>query len=102
MLRAGRHLRGTALDPFRRAEMRVTERALVDEYRALVAASLEQLTPASAATVAALAGLAEEVRGYEDVKRRNIERFRLRAAELVAQLGQARPTDASQHQPIAG
>jgi indolepyruvate ferredoxin oxidoreductase len=103
MLRAGRHLRGTAFDPFRRAEMRRTERALVDEYRTLMTASLEKLSPLSAGIVTALAALAEEIRGYEDVKRRNIDRFRVRAAELVTQLDQgAVAADASRRQPIAG
>jgi indolepyruvate ferredoxin oxidoreductase len=87
MLRAGRHLRGTAFDPFRWAEMRRTERALVDEYDTLVSESLVQLHPASAGIVTAVAALADDIRGYEDVKRRNIDRFRARAAELVDQLG---------------
>jgi indolepyruvate ferredoxin oxidoreductase len=67
--------------------MRRTERALVDEYRTLVSRSLLRLTPASVDIVAAIAALADEIRGYEDVKRRNIDRFRSRAAELVALLG---------------
>ena len=55
ILRAGRHLRGTALDPFGLTNMRRTERALVDEYRTLVSRSLEQLTPASVDMVTAIA-----------------------------------------------
>jgi indolepyruvate ferredoxin oxidoreductase len=80
-LRAARHLRGTPFDPFGRTAMRRTERALVGEYRRAVRESVEQLRPENAATVAALAGSAEEVRGYENVKRRGIERFRGRLAE---------------------
>jgi indolepyruvate ferredoxin oxidoreductase len=105
MLRAGRHVRGTPFDPFGWAAMRRTERALVDEYRSLVTKSLEQLTPASAGVVTAIAALAEEVRGYEDVKRRNIDRFRVRAAELVAVLAQRYgdgPAGTSHGWPIAG
>src|SRR5450755_412214 len=97
MLRAGRHLRGTFLDPFRWAEMRRTERALVDEYDLLVSEALAQLHPASAGTVTAMAALADDIRGYEDVKRRNIDRFRARAAELVAQLGAVEVADDSFH-----
>jgi indolepyruvate ferredoxin oxidoreductase len=105
LLRAGRHLRGTFLDPFGRAEMRRTERSLVDEYRALVTAALEQLTDASAGLATAIASLADEIRGYEDVKRRNIDRFRRLAGELVASLGErpgAGPTDLSRRWPRAG
>jgi indolepyruvate ferredoxin oxidoreductase len=105
ILRAGRHLRGTALDPFGLTNMRRTERALVDEYRTLVSRSLEQLTPASVDIVTAIAALADEIRGYEDVKRGNIDRFRVRAAELVALLGEdsgaGRATDLGRR-PIAG
>jgi indolepyruvate ferredoxin oxidoreductase len=85
--------------------MRRTERALVDEYRNLVSRSLEQLTPASVDIVTAVAALADEIRGYEDVKRSNIDRFRVLAAELVALLGEdsgaGRATDLGRR-PIAG
>jgi hypothetical protein len=55
--------------------------------------------------VTAIAALAEEVRGYEDVKRRNIDRFRARAAELVALLVRRSgdgPAGTSHGWPIAG
>ncbi len=93
MLRATRHLRGTPFDPFGRAEMRRTERALVDEYRTLIARSLEHLTPASAVVVTAIAALAEEIRGYEEVKRRNIDGFRSHAAKLVSDLTRVQEPD---------
>jgi indolepyruvate ferredoxin oxidoreductase len=86
-LRAGRHLRGTALDPFGRSGMRRTERELITEYRQMVDVALVKLTPASAEAVTAIAALPEMIRGYEDVKRRNIDRFRSRAASLLAELG---------------
>jgi indolepyruvate ferredoxin oxidoreductase len=102
MLRAGRHLRGTAFDPFRWAEMRRTERALVDEYDALVSGSLGQLHPTSAGIVTAIAALADDIRGYEHVKRRNIDRFRARAAELVVQLGAVEVAGDSFRHHLAG
>jgi indolepyruvate ferredoxin oxidoreductase len=86
MLRAGRRLRGTPLDLFGLPRVRRVERALPGEYRALVAEALEALTPATHTRVAEVAALADMVRGYEDIKLRNIERFRERAGELSATL----------------
>jgi len=74
LLRAGRRLRGTPLDIFGLPRVRRVERALIDEYRELVR---------TVATVEA-AELADVVRGYEDIKLRNVEQFRARAAELRA------------------
>ena len=88
MLRAGRHLRGTPFDLFGWSRMRRTERALVAEYLALVATSLERLTPATAGLLTEIAALANGIRGYEDVKRRNIDRYRVRAAELGTRLAE--------------
>jgi indolepyruvate ferredoxin oxidoreductase len=88
VLRASRRLRGTPLDPFGRTEMRRTERQLVGEYRGMVSDALGQLTPASAGLVTAIAELSDEIRGYEDVKRRSISRYRSRAADLMGQLAE--------------
>jgi indolepyruvate ferredoxin oxidoreductase len=76
LLRAGRRLRGTALDPFGRAEVRRVERALADEYLALV-----ESAPAEVAVP--VAELADVVRGYEDIKLANVERFREAADKLL-------------------
>ncbi|MFL5845098.1 MAG: indolepyruvate ferredoxin oxidoreductase family protein [Solirubrobacteraceae bacterium] len=86
MLRGAKRLRGTALDPFGKAEVRRVERALIGEYRELVAGAMEKLHRANHEKVAEIAGLADMVRGYEDIKLRNVERFRERAAELTAAL----------------
>jgi indolepyruvate ferredoxin oxidoreductase len=86
VLRAGRRVRGTRLDLFGLPRVRRVERALPDEYRALVARSLDRLTPVTHATVAQIADLPDVVRGYEDIKLRNVETFRARAAELEDQL----------------
>src|SRR4051812_28191315 len=85
-LRGLRRLRGTKLDLFGLPRVRRVERALPGEYRALVDRSLERLTPVTHATVAQIADLPDVVRGYEDVKLANVERFRARAAELEDQL----------------
>ena len=96
VLRSARHLRGTFFDPFGHTNMRRTERALVREYRRAVDDAMERLRPDNAATVAALAASPEAVRGYEGVKRRGIERFRGRLAELGSVLAEP-PAPAGHH-----
>ncbi|HEY4097652.1 MAG TPA: indolepyruvate ferredoxin oxidoreductase family protein [Baekduia sp.] len=86
MLRAMRRLRGTPLDLFGLPRVRRTERALPGEYRALVDRALERLTPMTHATVAQIADLPDMIRGYEDIKLANVERFREHAAALEAEL----------------
>ncbi|HYH31940.1 MAG TPA: DUF6537 domain-containing protein, partial [Pseudonocardia sp.] len=85
-LRAARGLRGTALDPFGRAEVRRVERALVGEYQALVRDALAHLGPDTADAVVEIAALPDAVRGYEDIKLRNVAAFRERAAAALAEL----------------
>jgi len=79
-------LRGTALDPFGRAEVRRVERALIPWYVDLLDRALERLTPANAFQVEAIAGLPDSIRGYEDIKLRSADLARARAAELLAAL----------------
>jgi indolepyruvate ferredoxin oxidoreductase len=74
-LRSMKRLRGTALDPFGRAEMRRAERALIEEYTALVRTLLPTLaTDHTRATT--IAALADQIRGFESVKMRNIAQYR--------------------------
>jgi indolepyruvate ferredoxin oxidoreductase len=79
----GRFLRGTPLDPFGRAHVRRIERELLASHVALVERLTTSLTAASYATAATAAGAAEIVRGFEDVKLRNVERYR----ETLSSLG---------------
>jgi len=83
---AGRRLRGTRLDLFGYAGVRRTERALVGEYEGLVRQAVERLTPQTADDVERLAVLVEEVRGYEEIKLANVERFREQARAALAAL----------------
>nr|WP_205699739.1 indolepyruvate ferredoxin oxidoreductase family protein [Conexibacter sp. SYSU D00693] len=83
---AMRRLRGTPLDVFGLAKVRRVERALPDEYRALVQRALERLTPDTQPLVARVAELPDLVRGYEDVKLASVERFRAEAAHLEEEL----------------
>ncbi|MEZ5098248.1 MAG: indolepyruvate ferredoxin oxidoreductase family protein [Thermoleophilia bacterium] len=86
VLRAARGLRRTPLDPFRWAHVRRVERALPGEYRELVRAGLERLTPETAPLVVELAGLPDAIRGYEEIKLASVDRFRDRARELLDRL----------------
>jgi indolepyruvate ferredoxin oxidoreductase len=76
LLTAMRGLRGTALDPFGRAGVRRVERELIGEYRALVEKSLVGLSPDTHARAVKLANLPDVIRGYEDIKLRNVQKFR--------------------------
>ena len=85
MLYAMRVLRGTKLDVFALAKVRRVEKQLPGEYRELVERALES-AGRDYATATALCELPDVVRGYEDIKLRNVEVFRERAAELVEAL----------------
>jgi indolepyruvate ferredoxin oxidoreductase len=89
LLVVARRLRGTRLDPFGRAAVRRTERALIGEYRDLVAEALERLDPANASRVAEIAALPDLIRGYEQIKLRSIVEFRDTAQKLLGQLSVA-------------
>jgi indolepyruvate ferredoxin oxidoreductase len=85
VLRAMRRLRGTWMDPFGRARVRVVERELIGEYLGLVDHLTRRLSPANAALAVRLAELPDGVRGYEGVKMRNVESYHQAMAELRAQ-----------------
>ena len=87
-----KRLRGTALDPFGRNEIRRTERELIVEYRQIVDALLAgigngAIGESQLPTVVELAGLPDMVRGYESVKMRNVERYRAEVGRLRQALG---------------
>jgi indolepyruvate ferredoxin oxidoreductase len=86
VLRAARGVRGTRLDPFGRTRVRVVERELIEEYLGLVDQLIGRLSPDNASLAVQLAELPDVVRGYEDVKLRNVESYRRSMAELRAQL----------------
>ncbi|WP_371441634.1 DUF6537 domain-containing protein, partial [Dietzia sp. HMSC21D01] len=90
-----KRLRGTPLDVFGYAVVRRVERELLDEYRALVDELVDDLRRTGPAgrdatwrgTAVALAELPDIVRGYEEVKLANVERYREEMARLRAALG---------------
>ena len=81
-------LRGSALDVFGRTEERRTERALIGEYRAEIAAMLPALSAGNRDVAAAFARVPEQIRGYGHVKARHLVAARKQWALLVAQYQQ--------------
>jgi indolepyruvate ferredoxin oxidoreductase len=75
-LRGMKRLRGTALDPFGRAEVRRVERALPGEYRALIERVLGGLSRDTYERAVKAARLPDTIRGYEDIKLRNVAKYR--------------------------
>ena len=89
-----KHLRGTRLDVFGRDHVRVVERDLIDEYEQLLDLLVTALTDENHELAVRLAGLPDLVRGYDEVKLRNVEVYREQLALLRAQLtvpGESRP-----------
>ncbi|OBJ95197.1 indolepyruvate ferredoxin oxidoreductase [Mycolicibacterium fortuitum] len=94
VLSKGKVLRGTRFDPFGYARVRRVERQLVADYEATVRELVDRLTIDSYDMTLAVALAPDIIRGYEDVKLRNIERYRARLRELsVDALAVIDPTD---------
>ena len=86
-----RRLRGTRLDPFGRREVRRVERALIGEYEAPVAEALVAAHAGAPRDGARAAELPDMIRGYEDIKLRNVERYRKRAEAHLKRLRAGKP-----------
>lgn len=82
-LRHGKRLRGTLADPFRWAEVRRVERAMIPEYVDAVDRLCAHLTAERLLEATAVAELPDRVRGYESLKLRRAGEYR---AELAARL----------------
>jgi indolepyruvate ferredoxin oxidoreductase len=82
MLAGMKGLRGTALDPFGRAAVRRVERALPGEYRALIERLLASLSRDTHERAVQAARLPDLIRGYEDIKLQNVEKFRTEVRAL--------------------
>ncbi|MEV4316270.1 indolepyruvate ferredoxin oxidoreductase family protein [Actinocrispum sp. NPDC049592] len=85
-LRAARRMRGTKADIFGYAKVRRLERELIEEYQQLVGQAVAKLTEDNLHDVVALVSLYDVVRGYEDVKLANVDKFRAQAREALAAL----------------
>ena len=79
-----KRLRGKKLDPFGRTHERRTERALIEEYRDLIAKLLRKLDTGNYDTAVEIAGLYDMVRGFDEVKLANVEAYRTEVAAALA------------------
>lgn len=68
-------LRGTAFDIFGYDHIRKVERELIGQYRELIFSAVEDLTPDTYSQAVKLAKLPDIIRGYDEVKLGNIEKF---------------------------
>jgi len=84
MLRHGKALRGTPLDPFGHTAERRMERALIAEYRAGIERALAQLTPDRHARACEWAEGAAGIKGFGPIKAANVEKVRALWAALEA------------------
>ena len=84
LLRHGKALRGTALDPFGRTEERRTERALPGEFRAGIERLLRLLSPGTHAAICAWAEAWAGIKGYGHIKLRNLDATRAKLPMLEA------------------
>ncbi|OAN40668.1 indolepyruvate ferredoxin oxidoreductase family protein [Mycolicibacterium iranicum] len=82
VLAKGKRLRGTVFDPFGYAHVRTVERELLAEYTGIVLRLAGQLDAGSYDRAVEVAGLADMVRGYEDIKLANVAAYRTRLREL--------------------
>lgn len=81
-LAAMKSLRGTALDPFGRARVRVVERELLHHYRVTLHGLVGELSADTYERAVTFAALPDLVRGYEDIKLASVDRYAVRLAEL--------------------
>ncbi|MGB3867260.1 MAG: DUF6537 domain-containing protein, partial [Xanthobacteraceae bacterium] len=86
-LRWAKWARGTPLDLFGRTRIRALERALLAHYTALLDSFCRQLTAANYDQIATTAALPDMIRGYEDVKLRNVEDYVAEVQARCAGLG---------------
>jgi indolepyruvate ferredoxin oxidoreductase len=87
LLYAMRGLRGSWIDPFGHTKLRRTERELVGEYEDLVLEAIAHLSEDTHASAVELCELPDVIRGYEEIKLRNVALYRKRAEPLLKRLG---------------
>ncbi|TNF04548.1 MAG: indolepyruvate ferredoxin oxidoreductase family protein [Sphingomonadales bacterium] len=88
-------LRGTAFDPFGWMADRKIERALINDYRAMMTGVLGKLEQKNLSAAIDLAGAALEVRGYGPVKEAAFETYEARKRDLLAAFDDAPRAEAA-------
>ena len=91
VLRHGKLVRGSVLDPFGYQTERRQERALIAQYTADLRGVLDRLTTANFDTAVALAELPDQIRGFGPVKDANRAKAEVRRTELLAALDRPAP-----------
>lgn len=86
-LAAMKRVRGTTFDPFGRTEMRRLERALPKEFALAMAKIRERLSEPNLAEAVRIAGLPDQVRGYEELKTRRAAIYRTELAVSIERFG---------------
>jgi indolepyruvate ferredoxin oxidoreductase len=86
-LRAMKKLRGTMADPFRWAEVRKVERAMIPEFERAIDTIASRLTADNLDEAVAIAGLPDQVRGYEDIKLPRAKQYRQELASRLSKFG---------------
>ncbi|WP_424134481.1 indolepyruvate ferredoxin oxidoreductase family protein [Roseomonas chloroacetimidivorans] len=94
LLRHGKVLRSTALDPFGHTEERRTERALIREFRDGLDALLPRLDASTHATIQEWVEAWAGIRGFGPIKAANIAKTRPRLAAIAARLDLPAPVPA--------
>jgi len=82
LLRAGKIVRGTRLDPFGYTQVRRIERELIDEYTAIIDDLAGELSSETYQRAVEIARLPDLVRGYENIKLASAALYRARLKEL--------------------
>lgn len=96
LLRHGRHLRGTALDPFGYQEDRRLERQLITQYEADMNHALATLRPGTLDIAAELAELPLHIRGFGPIKRDSAKSAEAKRVALLARLDAPAPAMAAE------
>ncbi len=89
LLKWGKVLRGTRLDPFGRTEERQAERAWIAEYETWLDRFERELSAENFELCLALAALPEKIRGFGHVKERAMREARAEAERLWARFTSA-------------
>jgi len=82
LLRAGKIVRGTRLDPFGYTQVRRVERELIDEYTSTIDDLAGELSTETYQRAVEIARLPDLVRGYENIKLASVALYRARRNEL--------------------